>query len=107
MFFEVLKFASNEQLYAKQKLISSESVSLHVKIVDYLGFYLYMIVTRKHLSNWKVLFCFLKKYKKEESFYEEHVYEINDRSYIIDGRIMWSRGSEPKMRILYAKTIST
>jgi hypothetical protein len=29
-----MKFASNEQLYAKQKLISSESVSLYVKIVD-------------------------------------------------------------------------
>ncbi len=28
MYFEVLKFASNEQLYAKQKFISLENVSL-------------------------------------------------------------------------------
>jgi len=34
MYFKTLKFASNEELYAKQKLISSESVSLHVKIVN-------------------------------------------------------------------------
>lgn len=34
----MLKFASNGLLYAKQKLISSESVSLHVKIDDLIGF---------------------------------------------------------------------
>jgi len=34
VYFKTLKFASNEQLHAKQNLISAESVSLHVEIVD-------------------------------------------------------------------------